>query len=163
MFSLVWTSVFFFLVAEIATLMLLLIPLPQFISKNLIKAIRKIASNKTLFIILIVLLSLACVESVRTQLSAAKKLKATGTATENINTIMAHTMEKFRSQRNTYLSGYSLFLLFAIWRVAAILDQVENKKNEHDEQEQTKEEQKEIAVKEPPSQPKEEPEHPKED
>ncbi|KAL7719896.1 Endoplasmic reticulum transmembrane protein [Entamoeba marina] len=138
MATLLWTGVFLFLLLEIIVLLFMIIPLPSIVAKHIPVLIRKVFARQTVFIIVLTLLSLCFLESIRQQYSAKVALSELDPEDPMLNHVST-SMKLFRSERNTYLSGYALFLIFVIFRVALLLEAVDKKRREADDSNNTSE------------------------
>ncbi|EDR24989.1 B-cell receptor-associated protein, putative [Entamoeba dispar SAW760] len=126
MATLLWSSVYFFLIAEIIMLIILLFPLPPFIARKIPFFLRHVLKNKTLFIVVLSILTLCFTESIRSQIKCSRELDELGTDDPLLNKVTI-SLNKFRSERNMYLSGFSLFFIFVIWRVGVLYQQIDQK------------------------------------
>ncbi|EAL48457.1 B-cell receptor-associated protein 31 family protein [Entamoeba histolytica HM-1:IMSS-B] len=126
MVTLLWSGVYFFLVIEIIVLVILLFPLPSFIAKKVPFFLRHVLKNKTLFIVVLSILTLCFCESIRSQIKCSHELDELGVDNPLLNKVTISS-NKFRSERNMYLSGFSLFFIFVIWRVGVLYEQIDQK------------------------------------
>ncbi|ELP93235.1 B-cell receptor-associated protein, putative [Entamoeba invadens IP1] len=127
MATFVWTAVYTFLWAEIAVLFLLLVPLPAILARQIPKILRKVFSNRTIFGVILVLLTLCFAESLRSSYKYSTQLSQIDADDPILNKVTI-SLNKFRAERNIYLSGYTLFFIFVIWRVCVLQEEVENQK-----------------------------------
>ena len=150
MASFIWTLIFALLAIEIVILLILLIPLPGKVLQFLPKMTRKLFSNKTVVVVLIILLGLMFADSINTRMHCVETIEDTQ------DPIRLHNLKtsKLRAERNIYLSFDALFLMFLIWRISELLEEVAQKKLEKKE---TVSESSEQAVEETKAVEKEEP------
>ena len=146
MASIIWQIIYYFLIVEIAILFVLLIPLPGKLLQHLPKLTRKLFSNKTVVVVVIVLLGLMFVESINTRMHCVETIEDT----EDALRLHSLRINKLRAERNIYISFDSLFLMFLIWRISSLLEEVAAKKLEKKEkkEEKVEEEKKEDEDKE---------------
>jgi len=107
------------------TLLLCLRPISSKWWSSLFKSsiAKKVSSNgSTVFYMLASILGLFCVDAWREmQKYIEREEQAKAEATVNPDTLNHILMWKFRSQRNLYISGFSLFLWIVIQRLASLL------------------------------------------
>eukprot|EP00771_Trimastix_marina_P001620 gnl/Trimastix_PCT/2702.p1 GENE.gnl/Trimastix_PCT/2702~~gnl/Trimastix_PCT/2702.p1 ORF type:complete len:135 (+),score=27.10 gnl/Trimastix_PCT/2702:180-584(+) len=78
------------------------------------------SKGRTVFIILGILLTVAFAVSIQADCYARKSKSEMILTAESR---MKLNVDMFRAQRNTYLTGVTLFLFFALWRTIHILDE----------------------------------------
>jgi len=121
--SLQWTLVAGFLYAEIAVVLILLIPFISATRWSKIFKSRIVSALSTFstiyFRATVAVLLLLFVDALRSQHHYAPD---EGSATSGGPLAdMQHNMKLFRSQRNLYISGFALFLVFVIRRLVVLL------------------------------------------
>lgn len=126
MASLIWTSVWFFLMFELMVTLILVIPVPRKIRNAITRQINRLDLGNRLGKVIIfigIALSLALLESISSvQYISTKELEHT---TPEHDRIVHDLMKqrKFRSERNLYLAGFSLTLLFVIVRILQLMQE----------------------------------------
>ncbi|KAK4526679.1 hypothetical protein GAYE_SCF26G4595 [Galdieria yellowstonensis] len=128
-----WFSVYLFLCVEIVIVALLVLPLPKKVRRLVLRALATAAhfTNLKKFIHYISLsLFFALVESLtdayRVQLKLTDQTGALGGVLPNTVSFELHSLKQrqFRSQRNFYLAGFSLTLLFVIGKLFELTSRV---------------------------------------
>ncbi|XP_022652497.1 B-cell receptor-associated protein 31-like [Varroa jacobsoni] len=125
--SLQWTFVAGFLYAEIIIVVLLLLPfISPKIWSNLFKSrfLKSFAAQANLwFMVAIAILVLFFVDSVRdvVKYSAIRTHDHDHHHHSHMDVEMQHSMKMFRSQRNFYIAGFSLFLALVIRRLVSLI------------------------------------------
>jgi len=121
--SLQWTLVAGFLYVEIGVVLLLLFPFISATRWNAVFKSRIVASLSTFSTIYfrasVAGLLLLFVDALRSQHHYVKDEETTTTGGPLAD--MQHNMKLFRSQRNLYVSGFALFLVFVIRRLVVLL------------------------------------------
>ncbi|XP_054163053.1 B-cell receptor-associated protein 31-like [Oppia nitens] len=122
--SVQWTLVACFLYAEIALVVLLILP---FISaktwQKFFKSrfLRSIESQANLyFMVFIVILVLLFIDSVR-EMSKYTSDKIQDSGHGHLDAEMQHSMKLFRAQRNFYIAGFALFLCLVVRRLVVLI------------------------------------------
>ena len=133
MASIIWQIIYYFLIVEIGILFILLIPLPGKMLQFLPKLTRKLFSNKTVVVVIIVLLGLMFIESINTRINCVESIEET----DDQLRLQQLKINKFRAESNIYISFDSLFLMFLIWRISDLLEEVAAKKLEKKETPET--------------------------
>ncbi|XP_055845609.1 B-cell receptor-associated protein 31 [Episyrphus balteatus] len=120
--SLVWTLIASFLYAEIAVVLLLVLPVAspyrwqKFFKSRFLAMLGKQAH--TYFFLLLGVLVLFLLEAIREM----RKYSNTEPAGEmHLNVEMQHSMRLFRAQRNFYISGFAIFLVLVIRRLVTLI------------------------------------------
>lgn len=117
--TLYYTLVFLVLVAEMAIFLMLIVPMPKFVHRKVIRGLRTpamtrvIASLKFLFIFILVLF----IDSVQRVFKATDVQDSTLTMADRSD-IQAR---KFYNQRNMYLCGFTLFLSLILNRTFSLV------------------------------------------
>mmetsp|Transcript_21959 Transcript_21959/g.52269 ORF Transcript_21959/g.52269 Transcript_21959/m.52269 type:complete len:168 (+) Transcript_21959:145-648(+) len=137
MASIVWKSIFTFLAAELVVTLLLVVPIPLKIRAGLARITRMFPTdrfagfvgrlrNPLLFIG--IGLGLALVESLYTHQRILARIDEDRRGVRSPSSYVdyfypgLHDKERrYKSERNIYLSGFALTLLFVIGRIAALL------------------------------------------
>jgi len=121
--SLQWTLVAGFLYAEIGVVLLFLLPFISATRWNAIFKSRVVTRLSTFsniyFRASVAALLLLFVDALRSQHHYVKDEDSTTTGGPLAD--MQHNMKLFRSQRNLYVSGFALFLVFVIRRLVVLL------------------------------------------
>ncbi|XP_015788247.1 B-cell receptor-associated protein 31 [Tetranychus urticae] len=131
--SLQWTLVATFLYIEIAIVIILLLPIisprkwQSFFKSRFLQSIER-QSNLyfTGFLLILVLLFLDSIREMRRYSVGREHDEHAG----HLNTELAHSMKLFRAQRNFYIAGFALFLCLVIRRIASLLSQTAQLKNQ---------------------------------
>eukprot|EP01112_Ceratiomyxa_fruticulosa_P010321 TRINITY_DN2724_c0_g1_i1.p1 TRINITY_DN2724_c0_g1~~TRINITY_DN2724_c0_g1_i1.p1 ORF type:complete len:214 (+),score=48.41 TRINITY_DN2724_c0_g1_i1:140-781(+) len=119
-----WTIVFGFLIVEIVYCTLLVLPFPLSFRKMLVGLLNKIWNNQTLrivFTIMFVIISLLFADSLRSAVQAQDRLI---NAEAHITTLESTYKILFRHQRNSYISGFSAFLLLMLFRFKEMFSEI---------------------------------------
>ncbi|ALC43539.1 CG13887 [Drosophila busckii] len=120
--SLVWTLIATFLYAEIAVVLLLVLPLGSPYKYNRFfksKFLAMLAKQAHLYFFLIMgVLVLFLLEAIR-EMRKYSNHETTGEV--HLNVEMQHSMRLFRAQRNFYISGFSIFLVLVIRRLVTLI------------------------------------------
>ncbi|XP_055373430.1 B-cell receptor-associated protein 31 [Condylostylus longicornis] len=125
--SLVWTIIAGFLYSEIALVLLLVLPIasPQrwnrFFKSRFLAMLEKQA--QMYFYLLLGVLVIFLLEAIREMRKYSNHEVATDT---HLNVEMQHSMRLFRAQRNFYISGFAIFLVFVIRRLIMFITQIAN-------------------------------------
>ena len=130
MASLVWTSVYLLLLIELAIVIVLVLPLPQSWQHTLLsKPIQRFrigARLKKPVLYLGIALSLALMESIYHHQRMVHRLNNNETEINDHHLHLHHHRNKerkYKAERNMYLSGFALTLLFVIGRITQLLQQ----------------------------------------
>ncbi|KAH8415470.1 hypothetical protein KR222_000320 [Zaprionus bogoriensis] len=120
--SLVWTLIAAFLYAEIAVVLLLVLPVASPYRWNRFfksKFLAMLAQQAHLYFFLIMgVLVLFLLEAIREM----RKYSNHETSGEvHLNVEMQHSMRLFRAQRNFYISGFAIFLVLVIRRLVTLI------------------------------------------
>lgn len=120
--SLVWTLIASFLYAEIAVVLLLVLPIAspykwnRFFKSKFLAMLAKQAHLWFFLIMGVLVLFL---------LDAIREMRKYSThelgGHEHLNVEMQHSMRLFRAQRNFYISGFSIFLVLVIRRLVTLI------------------------------------------
>jgi hypothetical protein len=134
MASLIWTSVFGFLVLELILTAILVVPVPRKIRNFLAKEINKFRIGERLakpILFIALALTFALVESYFTRQRILARESDEMEA--GMNLLMSREQEKmfhsgdrerkYKSERNMYLAGFSLTLLFVIGRITQLMQE----------------------------------------
>jgi len=119
-----WTLVFGFLIAEIFYCTLLVLPFPLSFRKALVGVLNKIWNHQTLkivFTIIFVIISLLFIDSLRSAVQAQDRLDH---AEGHLATLESTYKILFRHQRNSYISGFSAFLLLMLFRFKEMFSEI---------------------------------------
>jgi hypothetical protein len=133
MASLIWTSVWYFLMFELIITLILVIPVPRKIRNMLARQVNKLDLGQRLAkvgIFATIALAAALMESLssiqtigeRERMEAHQGFSA-GSAEHDRILHDLDKQRKFRSERNMYLAGFSLTLLFVIVRIANLMQE----------------------------------------
>lgn len=120
--SLVWTLIASFLYAEIAVVLLLVLPVAspyrwqRFFKSRFLAMLGKQAH--TYFFLLLGVLVLFLLEAIR-EMRKYSNTEPTGDV--HLNVEMQHSMRLFRAQRNFYISGFAIFLVLVIRRLVTLI------------------------------------------
>jgi len=123
--SLVWTIIAGFLYAEIALVLLLVLPIasPQkwsrFFKSRFLAMLEKQA--QMYFYLLLGILVIFLLEAIREMRKYSTQEAHSET---HLNLEMQHSMRLFRAQRNFYISGFAIFLVFVIRRLILLINQI---------------------------------------
>lgn len=121
--SLVWTLIASFLYAEIAIVLLLVLPVatPQrwqkFFKSRFLDLLGRQAGKY--FYLLLGVLVLFLLEAIREMRKYSHQHDPSAEA--HLQTEMQHSMRLFRAQRNFYISGFSIFLTLVIRRLVTLI------------------------------------------
>ncbi|XP_055696540.1 B-cell receptor-associated protein 31 [Lutzomyia longipalpis] len=120
--SLVWTLIASFLYAEIAVVLLLVLPVAspsrwqRFFRSRFLAMLGRQA--QMYFYLLLAVLVVFLIEAVREM----RKYSHIDPAQEaHLNVGMQHSMRLFRAQRNFYISGFAIFLVLVIRRLVTLI------------------------------------------
>jgi hypothetical protein len=165
MASLIWTTVFGFLVLELILTAILVVPVPRKIRNFLAKEINKFQIGERLakpILFIAIALTFALVESYFTRqriLARESEEIAAGmmlsmTAREHDKMFHSGDRErKYKSERNMYLAGFSLTLLFVIGRITQLMQESIELEEECDRVQKFKSASDNVAKEEKPKQP----------
>lgn len=140
MASIVWMAVFILLMVELGIVALLVLPLPNFVRRFIAKKIFTYDLAKRVrftsnFIILGLMLAVSdAVNTLRNleikEESHVEGGNAYGDARVGYIDASFDKQRKFRAERNMYLAGFALTLVFVIARLVELMQQVVNKEEE---------------------------------
>ncbi|XP_017059121.1 B-cell receptor-associated protein 31 isoform X1 [Drosophila ficusphila] len=120
--SLVWTLIAGFLYAEIALVLLLVLPVASPYRWNRLfksKFLAMLAQQAHIYFFLIMgVLVLFLLEAIR-EMRKYSNYEQTGEV--HLNVEMQHSMRLFRAQRNFYISGFAIFLVLVIRRLVTLV------------------------------------------
>ncbi|OXU29445.1 B-cell receptor-associated protein 31 [Nasonia vitripennis] len=122
--SLQWTLIATFLYAEIAVVLLLVLPIasPQrwqrFFKSRFLQSLSAQASMY--FLVLLAILVLFLLDAIR-EIRKYSSHEVTEHAHSHLDTEMQGNMRLFRAQRNFYISGFALFLSLVIRRLVTLI------------------------------------------
>lgn len=120
--SLVWTLIAGFLYAEIALVLLLVLPVASPYRWNRLfksKFLAMLAQQAHIYFFLIMgVLVLFLLEAIR-EMRKYSHFEQAGEV--HLNVEMQHSMRLFRAQRNFYISGFSIFLVLVIRRLVTLV------------------------------------------
>jgi len=127
-----YTLTFFLMVAEVVMFGVLVTPLPYKVRKALFSwlsnspIVAKIAYGLKISFIFITILFVDALQRMWRTAAEADAAKRGGQALQDARSETNHAAKKFYSQRNVYLTGFTLFLSLVLTRVfAIILDLIE--------------------------------------
>jgi hypothetical protein len=131
MASLIWTTVFGFLVFELILTAILVVPVPRKIRNFLAKEINKFQIGERLakpILFIALALTFALVESyfTRQRILGRESDEITAGMMTREHDKMFHSGDrerKYKSERNMYLAGFSLTLLFVIGRITQLMQE----------------------------------------
>jgi Bap31/Bap29 transmembrane region len=130
MASFIWTSVWFLLLVELGVTLILVIPVPRKIRNFIARRVNRLDLGRrlgNLGIFLGVALTMAFIESVTSihHLIIKEKEESGNQHHRHDALLLEHhdlfKQRKFRSERNMYLAGFSLTLLFVIVRLCQLM------------------------------------------
>eukprot|EP00980_Cylindrotheca_fusiformis_P026495 scaffold16300_cov150-Cylindrotheca_fusiformis.AAC.6 len=130
MASLVWTSVYLFLLGELALTAILVVPVPRRVRNAIAKRVFQFQlgerlSKPILFIGLALLFAL--MESYFRRSHIVEKISMLEESEDfHHGHISSHHHEKekkYKAERNLYLSGFALTLIFVIGRITALMEE----------------------------------------
>lgn len=141
--SFLWTTVFVLLLLELVVTFVLVIPVPRSIRNRIARCIAKLdlggkIGQASLFIMIVLVGALA--ESIMTVRALYERdthyFPATSSMTSgNVEQErIFHDMDKqriFRAERNMYLAGFTLTLLFVIARISKLMEESVEMEDEH--------------------------------
>lgn len=120
--SLVWTMIAYFLYAEIAVVLLMVLPIVnayrwnRLIKSKFMQMMAKQAHVYFYFVICVLVLFL--LDSIREM----RKYSTQSTPSEaHLNVELQHSLRLFRAQRNFYISGFAIFLVLVIRRLVTLI------------------------------------------
>ncbi|XP_070071371.1 B-cell receptor-associated protein 31 isoform X2 [Drosophila takahashii] len=120
--SLVWTLIAGFLYAEIALVLLLVLPVISAYKWNRLfksKFLTMLGQQAHIYFFLIMgLLVLFLLEAIR-EMRKYSSFEQSGDV--HLNVEMQHSMKLFRAQRNFYISGFAIFLVLVIRRLVSLV------------------------------------------
>ncbi|XP_016934854.1 B-cell receptor-associated protein 31 isoform X1 [Drosophila suzukii] len=120
--SLVWTLIAGFLYAEIALVLLLVLPVASPYKWNRLfksKFLSMLGQQAHIYFFLIMgLLVLFLLEAIR-EMRKYSNYEQSGEV--HLNVEMQHSMKLFRAQRNFYISGFAIFLVLVIRRLVSLV------------------------------------------
>jgi len=127
-----YTLTFFLMTAEMVTFCVLVFPFPLAIKKRLFRflsqspIVAKIAYGLKISFIFVAILFLDAFQRMFRTAAESEMAKGGGQGMPDVRTETNHAAKKFYSQRNVYLTGFTLFLSLVLTRVFAIvLDLIE--------------------------------------
>jgi B-cell receptor-associated protein 31 len=133
MASLIWTAVWYFLMFELIVTLILVIPVPRKIRNMLARQVNKLDLGQRLAkvgIFVTIALAAALVESVSSIQTISERERTEAHHGFSAGSVehdrILHDLDKqrkFRSERNMYLAGFSLTLLFVIVRIANLMQE----------------------------------------
>ena len=129
MASIIWTTVWFFLMFELLIVVILVIPVPRKIRNAITRQVDRLQLNKRLgkaWIAVGIALTLALMESIATvHYIIEREQQEHGMQSLEHERIIhdLHKQRKFRGERNMYLAGFSLTLLFVIVRICQLMQE----------------------------------------
>ncbi|EDV96047.1 B-cell receptor-associated protein 31 [Drosophila grimshawi] len=125
--SLVWTLIAGFLYAEIAVVLLLVLPVAspykwnRFFKSKFLAMIGK--QSHIYFFVIMSVLVLLLLDAIREM----RKYSSTDNVGEvHLNVEMQHSMRLFRAQRNFYICGFAVFLVLVIRRLVTLISSQAN-------------------------------------
>jgi hypothetical protein len=132
--SLIWGSIFLFLLLELALTVVLALPVPRKIRNFIAREICKFDLGHRLakpILYIGIALGLALLESFLTHRRLISRMEDEHTAgmaaaQQYHHDVMYHTHDKerkYKSERNMYLAGFSLTLLFVIGRITTLMQE----------------------------------------
>eukprot|EP00178_Gracilaria_changii_P006941 TRINITY_DN223_c0_g1_i1.p2 TRINITY_DN223_c0_g1~~TRINITY_DN223_c0_g1_i1.p2 ORF type:complete len:189 (-),score=38.32 TRINITY_DN223_c0_g1_i1:1862-2428(-) len=145
MASVVWVSVFFLLMMELVITAILVLPFPRFVRKfiarkiftyDLGKRIRFISNFIILGLILAVSDAVQTLRHLEQKEAGETSNQATNDARVGYIAVSFDKQRKFRAERNMYLAGFSLTLMFVIARIVELMQEVVNVEEQKDVAEQ---------------------------
>lgn len=120
--SLVWTMIAYFLYAEIAVVLLMVLPIlnacrwNRLIKSKFMQMMAK--QSHVYFYFIICVLVLFLLDSIREM----RKYSTQSTPAEaHLNVELQHSLRLFRAQRNFYISGFAIFLVLVIRRLITLI------------------------------------------
>jgi len=122
--SVQWTLVAAFLYAEIAFVILLLLPFigartwQKFFKSRFLRSIENQAN--LYFMVFIIILVLLFIDSIR-EMSKYSTEKVHDSDHGHLDAELQHSMKLFRAQRNFYIAGFALFLCLVIRRLVILI------------------------------------------
>ncbi|XP_058983422.1 B-cell receptor-associated protein 31 isoform X2 [Musca domestica] len=122
--GLIWTLIDIFLFVELAVVLLLTLPVfnattwNRFFKSQFLAMLAKQA--QIYFAMLIGLLILCLLEALREMQKFSSESKSDS---EHLDVEMQHSMRLFRAQRNFYISGFAIFLVFVIKRLVTLISE----------------------------------------
>ena len=138
--SLIWTGVFILLVVELVVTFILVIPVPRKIRNKIARYIAKFdlggkIGQASMFLMIALFGALA--ESIMTVRALQEREHPTGaTMTTSVEQErIFHDLDKqriFRAERNMYLAGFTLTLLFVIARISKLMEESVEMEEEHE-------------------------------
>mmetsp|Transcript_108660 Transcript_108660/g.162540 ORF Transcript_108660/g.162540 Transcript_108660/m.162540 type:complete len:164 (-) Transcript_108660:28-519(-) len=158
MASLVWTSILFLLYFELALVFILVVPVPRKIRNFIAKEIAKFNIGERLVrpvLYLGILLGMALVESYWSHQRILDRISEESSdgvySRQHDRSFHAQDRErKFKSERNMYLAGFSLTLLFVIGRITRLMQESVELEEETERVEQFVTDSKEAETKQAP-------------
>lgn len=118
----VWTMIAYFLYAEIALVLLMVLPIlnvcrwNRLIKSKFMQMMSKQAHVYFYFVMCVLVLFL--LDSIREM----RKYSTQSTPTEaHLNVELQHSLRLFRAQRNFYISGFAIFLVLVIRRLITLI------------------------------------------
>ena len=134
----VWKCLFAFLGIETVIVVILSLKLNEKLFEFVRRPLKRIVSNRKILYIILVLLFIAFLESLLQQYAINKKIsKVKDEKAINPQLSTSLDSERFRIERNLYISGFSLLLMFVIWRLVELHKEIndKNKKSNNKEKE----------------------------
>lgn len=140
--SFLWTTVFVVLVLELVVTFILVIPVPRTIRNRIARCIAKLNIRRKIgqsSLFLMIVLIGALIESIMTVRALYQRDNHYYPATASMTTSVEqerifHDMDKqriFRAERNMYLAGFTLTLLFVIARISKLMEESVEMEDEH--------------------------------
>lgn len=134
--SLIWTSVFLLLIIELIVTFILVIPVPRKIRNRIARYIARFdlgdkIGQATMFLMIALFGALA--ESIMTIQALKDRDHPAGSTVEQER--IFHDLDKqriFRAERNMYLAGFTLTLLFVIARISKLMEESVEMEEEHE-------------------------------
>ncbi|KAF0304277.1 B-cell receptor-associated protein 31 [Amphibalanus amphitrite] len=123
--SIHWTLIAGFLYAEIAAVLLLLLPFispkrwNSFFKSGFLQALGK--QSFFYFCVVITVLVLSFLDAIREMKKYSGESKSDETAHGHLDVEIQHHMRLFRAQRNFYISGFALFLFLVLRRLVTLV------------------------------------------
>ncbi|KAF2366315.1 B-cell receptor-associated protein 29/31 [Trinorchestia longiramus] len=127
--SLQWTLIAGCMYSELVVTLLLLLPIispkrwHSFFKSRFLESIYKM--SHVYFMVFVAILVVAFVDAIREMHKYSGDIKSqTHGHAEHLDVEMQHHMRLFRAQRNFYISGISLFLLFVVHRLMTLISRL---------------------------------------
>lgn len=129
MLSLIWGSIFLFLLAELAVTFVLALPVPRKIRNFITREVFKFHLGdklRTPVLYIGIALSLALLESFFTHRRIVNRMLEEHGVSYYSHDMAFHPLDKerkYKAERNMYLAGFSLTLLFVIGRITTLMQE----------------------------------------